>query len=79
MMDMIERTSPPKDYAVNFGIIKSFDALGYFLVPFFASTLLVFLDPGIEMFFVIMIPFLISFALYMNMVFNPISERSKFD
>lgn len=79
MMDMVERTSPPKEHAANFGIIKSFDALGYFVTPFFASTLLVFLDPGIEMFFAIMIPFLISFALYMNMVFNPIPERSKFD
>ena len=79
MMDMVERTSHPKEHAANFGIIKSFDALGYFLAPFFASTLLVFLNPGIEMFFVIMIPFLISFALYMNMVFNPIPERSKFD
>lgn len=79
MMDMVERTSQPKEHAANFGILKSFDALGYFLAPFFASTLLVFLNPGIEMFFVIMIPFLISFTLYMNMVLNPIPERSKLD
>ncbi|MDD4409884.1 MAG: MFS transporter [Candidatus Pacebacteria bacterium] len=78
MLDIVERTSEPEEHASKFGILRSFEGLGYLLAPFFASVLLVYLNPGPVMFFVILIPFLISFILYLNMAIYPIPERSKY-
>jgi MFS family permease len=79
VFDVVERTTKPEDHPAGFGVLRSFDGLGYLIAPLFASIILVFLDPGPVMFFVILIPLLISFLIYLNIVIYPLPERGKFD
>jgi len=77
-LDFVERTTEPVEHASNFGVLRSFEGLGYLLAPFFASVLLIFLHPGPVMFFAILIPLIISFLFYASIALNPIPERSKY-
>lgn len=79
VFDVVERTTGPEDHPAGFGVLRSFDGLGYLVAPLLASIILVFLDPGPTMFFVILVPLLISFVIFLNIIVYPLPERSKFD
>ena len=65
-IDFVERTANPENHVSNFGMLRSFEGSGYLLAPFLGSILLLFIQPGIKMFLLIIIPLIIAFIFYLT-------------
>lgn len=77
-IDFVERTADAEQQVSHFGILSSFQGIGYLLAPFAASLLLLFLHPGPRLLLALAVPLGIAFFFYVVIALRPAPERDEY-
>ena len=77
-IDFVERTSDPEQQVAHFGVLSSFQGIGYLLAPFAGSLLLLFLHPGPRLLLALAVPLGIAFLFYALIALRPAAERREY-
>ncbi len=78
-LDFVGRTTEPSRHASSFGVLRIFEGSGYLLAPLVASILLLYLHPGPRMLLALAVPLVISFCIYILVIFRNVGEKDQFE